>query len=286
MIRKIGSIAIIRLLAMVIVLFVMLVLLQLIPRMLAPQLTHLMPRTWLNPAAALVGAVVMIGAYRLLVRWLEGRKADELAIGPSIGLILPGVALGFGLFCTVFVLLWASGHASWPRWVGTSGMLTAAATSVSAAVGEELVFRGALFRIVEDAAGTLAAVILSATVFGLLHAINRGATPVSTAAIALEAGVLLAAAYAATRTLWFPIGLHFGWNFTEGGVFGASVSGGQSHGLFDTRFSGPELWSGGAFGPEASLVAVGVCLLFAAILLWTAHRRGRWISPRFRMVLA
>lgn len=286
MIRKLGSIAILRVVAMTAVLVVVVLALQVGARLAAPQLTPLLPRTWLNPAVAAITGLALIVAYRLLVRWLEGRSADEIAIGPSIGLAPLGVVAGFGLFCIVFVLLWATGHASWPRWAGASGMLTAAAAAGLSAVGEELVFRGVLYRTLEDSLGSLAAVILSAALFGLLHAINPGATAISTAAIALEAGVLLAAAYAASRSLWFPIGLHFGWNFTEGGVFGAAVSGGQSHGLLDTRFTGPELWSGGAFGPEASIIAVAVCLVFAAILIWSAIRRERWIAPRFRMVLA
>ena len=64
---------------------------------------------------------------------------------------------------------------------------------------------------------------MSFTFFGLIHAANKGATLESTLAIALEAGILLAASYILTRSLWLPIGLHFGWNFTEGGIFGAAA---------------------------------------------------------------
>jgi hypothetical protein len=91
---------------------------------------------------------------------------------------------------------------------------------------------------------------------------NSGATTVSTVAIALEAGVLLGAAYAACGSLWLPIGLHFGWNFTEGGVFGVAVSGRKAGaGIVNMPLSGSALWTGGQFGPEASLVAVAVCLV-------------------------
>jgi hypothetical protein len=116
----------------------------------------------------------------------------------------------------------------------------------------------------------------------LLHAGNHGATTASTLAIALEAGILLAAAYVLTRSLWLPIGLHFGWNFTEGGIFGAAVSGGKSHGLIATSFSGPDWLTGGAFGPEASVPAVVLCVITAMILLVLAIRRGEWKPMRFR----
>jgi hypothetical protein len=112
--------------------------------------------------------------------------------------------------------------------------------------------------------------------FGLLHAANPGATPVSTVAIALEAGALLGVAYSASGSLWLPIGLHSGWNFTEGGVFGTAVSGGQSHGLIESVLSGPTLVTGGTFGPEASVIAVAVCLAATAVAgVWTV-RHGRW----------
>src|SRR5581483_7760086 len=105
----------------------------------------------------------------------------------------------------------------------------------------------------------------------------------SSAAIALEAGILLAAAYLLTRSLWLPIGLHFGWNFTEGGIFGAAVSGNGAKGLINTSLSGPQLLSGGAFGPEASVAAVGVCLVAAVVMLVLAARRGEWRPLRLRI---
>ncbi len=96
--------------------------------------------------------------------------------------------------------------------------------------------RGVLFRIVEESLGSWIALALSAALFGALHAFNPGATLTSSIAIALEAGVLLAAVFMVTRRLWMVIGLHTAWNFTEGGVFGASVSGGDAHGMLASQF--------------------------------------------------
>jgi membrane protease YdiL (CAAX protease family) len=93
-------------------------------------------------------------------------------------------------------------------------------------------------------------------------------------AIALEAGVLLALAYAATDRLWLPIGVHTGWNFTEGSVFGASVSGhAPGDALFQGSLSGPVTLTGGIFGPESSIVGVAVCLVAAAALVPATLRR-------------
>lgn len=227
-------------------------------------------------AAELAYCVVMVLAYRVAVRLLERRTASELELGPTMSLALPGLLVGAALFCAVYGVLWTRGVAAYAGFGGYEGVLAAFAAALASAVGEEIVFRGVVFRLVEEGLGTLAAIVLSAALFGLLHGFNRGATPFSIAAIALEAGVLLGVAYAATRSLWFPIGLHLGWNFTEGGIFSAAVSGGQSHGLLNVKLTGPALMTGGVFGPEASVVAVGVCLFAALVLSVVVVVRRQW----------
>ncbi|HEX4861358.1 MAG TPA: CPBP family intramembrane glutamic endopeptidase, partial [Rhizomicrobium sp.] len=114
----------------------------------------------------------------------------------------------------------------------------------------------------------------------LTHLGNHGATLTSAAAIALEAGILLGVCYMAVRNLWLPIGLHFGWNFAESGIFGSIVSGNAFKGVFATTMTGPELLTGGAFGPEASVVAVAVCGTAALVILSVALRRGEWKALR------
>ena len=234
---------------------------------------------WVLIGAALMLAAALVGLYVLIVRWTEHRPARELA--PGVGYLLIGIAVGLALFSTVFGLLYLIGTA---RWLGVSPRFDVSpvlAFSILAAVGEELVFRGALFRLVAERFGTAAALVVSAAVFGLLHGLNPGATIVSTAAIAIEAGLLLGAAYALTRNLWFPIGLHLGWNFTEGGIFGTAVSGGSAgSGIFSVSLDGPRLLTGGAFGPEASLIAIAAGLTAAIVLVVLAVRAGRWIPLR------
>ncbi len=231
---------------------------------------------WMTIGATLVLAAALVGLYAGLVRWMEHRAARELA--PRVIQAAAGIVLGVALFSIVFGLLHVIGVV---RWQGLSGHfdVTMLAVSILAGVGEELAFRGALFRIVEEGFGTTGALVTSAVVFGLLHALNPGATVVSTTAIAIEAGILLGAAYALTRNLWFPIGLHSGWNFTEGGIFGVSVSGGPTgKGIFSVSLAGHRLLTGGSFGPEASVVAIAVCLAAGIVLLVLTVRRGHWMS--------
>jgi hypothetical protein len=106
---------------------------------------------------------------------------------------------------------------------------------------------------------------------------------VSTAAIALEAGVLLAAAYMYSRSLWFVMGLHFAWNFTEGGIFATSVSGGPTEGVIRVSFASGKDWlTGGQFGPEASLPAVLICLAAGIAFIMMAKRANRVVPPSWR----
>lgn len=236
-------------------------------------------------AGAAVAALATIALYLLLIRLLEGRGARELALGAGIPLAVVGILLGAALFVGIYLVFGALGYATWDGTYTLTALAMPFAFSVAAGVGEELIFRGGVFRIFEDSFGTLIALLLSAALFGAIHAGNPNATLTSSVAIAVEAGLLLALAYAAARSLWLPIGLHFAWNFTEGGVFGAAVSGNAVHGALNVPVTGPDLITGGSFGPEASLVAVAVCLALSLIFAIITIRSGRWKPLSFRLLL-
>ena len=93
---------------------------------------------------------------------------------------------------------------------------------------EELLFRGILFRWLEEFGGSWLALLLTSALFGAAHLGNPNATAFSAFCIAVEAGVLLGAAYMLTRSLWLPMGLHAAWNFTQGEIFDVPVSGSTS----------------------------------------------------------
>jgi membrane protease YdiL (CAAX protease family) len=220
--------------------------------------------------------VAMLWLYSLEVRYFERRPISELAPRDAASRVGAGALVGFVLFSSVLACLYLGGYVQQMQFNGFTGLATLASASLAAAVGEELLFRGAIFRITEEWLGTTAALIISAVLFGAAHGLNAGATPIGVLAISLEAGVLLGVAYSASRSLWLPIGMHFGWNFTEGGLFGTTVSGGQSHGVVSVTLDGPVQLTGGSFGPEASIVAIAVCLIAATILGVYSVRRGHW----------
>ena len=149
---------------------------------------------------------------------------------------------------------------------------------------EEQIFRGYLVRngaegLRTGRLGARGAVLLSwvvfALIFGLAHGLNPNSTLVSTVDLFL-AGLFLGLAYMLTGELALGIGLHITWNFFEGNVFGFPVSGtfgGAT--VVAIHQSGPELWTGGAFGPEAGLIGILAIIVGSAlILLWLRLRRG------------
>lgn len=231
---------------------------------------------------SLGAAALALVAYGWVVRRTERREPVEIARRGAVAATGVGLLVGIGMFTAVIACTALLGGYRAEGWGSVNDALGLLGLAVTAGVAEELVFRGILFRVVEERAGTWLAMAATAVLFGATHLLNPDATLWGAVAVAVEGGCVLAAAFAATRTLWLPIGLHVGWNFAVTGIFGTAVSGaGSATGLLDGVTSGPVLLSGGAFGPEASLAALLVGMAMTAVFLRLAHRRGRLV-PRTR----
>lgn len=233
----------------------------------------------LRRVGALLLTAVVLGAYWAYVRVMEKRAVTELSSRRATRELGLGLALGALLFSLTVGILGVmgvyqiTGNNGWPI------MFASVPGFILTGVLEETVIRGIVFRILEKSLGSWLALGISAAIFGILHLFNPGATLLNAAAISMEAGVLLAAAFMLTRRLWLCIGAHIAWNFTQGGVFSVAVSGGQSKGLFQSRMVGPDWLTGGAFGAEASVVALGICVAAGVILLFLAIKTGKIVQP-------
>lgn len=218
-------------------------------------------------------------AYWGYVRLIERRLVGELSITGAPKEFGNGLFLGAGLFTVTIGILWGIGFYHVTGTQGWFVLVESLSMAVLSGFVEELITRGIIFRIIEGSLGTWIALALSALLFGSMHLGNPHATLASAAAIALEAGLLLGACYILTRRLWFAIGLHLAWNFTQGGIFGVAVSGTTPHGILQSTLTGPDLLSGGAFGAEASVVAVAVCMTGFLFVIVKARNKGQIIQP-------
>lgn len=218
-------------------------------------------------------------AYVLLVKLIEQRPLRELSVNGLAIFGTAGLVAGALLFSLIVAVLWLLGvyHVTGTN-AAVDWLPQILVAGIGAGIGEEIIMRGVLFRIVEEGRGTWFALAVSALFFGGAHIFNPGATLWSSIAIAIEAGVMLGLLYHVTRSLWACMGLHAAWNIMQGTVYGIPVSGGIIQGWLISTRTGPAWLSGGEFGAEASVIALLVCLLLSLTLLVVARRRGSIIG--------
>lgn len=228
---------------------------------------------WTNFIANIIGYAFVVGI-------LERRRPLEITRKP-VAFLLAGLALGALLIAGTVAAIHALGGIHWgPANADVPWGTMLLTLGVNAAIGEELMFRGILFRYVEQGLGTIPALLVSGGFFGAVHLANPNASIWGAIAIALQAGLMLGALYALTRSLWLVIGVHFAWNIVQGLVLGFNVSGTADHrGWLSPMPQGSELVSGGAFGPEGSVVAVALCGVVTVCCLVLLARRGGIVRP-------
>lgn len=224
-----------------------------------------------NLASTVLTVLPFLLAYWLLAKAIERRPLSELDWRKSPQLLW-GLLAALLLFALVTAELWAANAYSISGWGDAPLWTLFLLTAVVPGITEEIISRGILFRLTEEGLGTWIALLVSALFFGFAHISNPGATAWSSLAISIEAGLLFGLLFHVTRSLWWCIGLHAGWNFIQGAVFGIPVSGIQVDGLLESRLQGPDWLDGGTFGAEASVLTVLTC---GAASLWLLQRMLR-----------
>ncbi|MBB4612477.1 CPBP family intramembrane glutamic endopeptidase [Novosphingobium taihuense] len=220
-------------------------------------------------------AVLAILIYLGARRWIERRANDELPMPLLLRELPLGLLIGAGLFTLMTGIVALMGGLAVERVNGMGALWAMLAMAVTSGTIEEILFRGILLRHIEAMLGTWAALAITSALFGLAHLANPGASLFAAFAIAMEAGILLSAAYLWKRRLWIPIGIHAAWNFTQGWIFSVPVSGSKApEGLLVTTRNGPDWLTGGAFGLEASVIAMLVATAAGLVLLVRVVRQG------------
>jgi len=239
------------------------------------------------PAFLLLGALVTSLAITISVflarRYLDRRSFTSLGLrvnSQALVDLLFGIGLTGLMMGLIFIVLWAVNWLqieSFAWQVENWGNVAASILAVVALFTfvswqEELLTRGYWLQNLSAGLSQSLGVLLSSAVFALAHWFNPNLNWQGLLGLFL-AGLFLAYGYLRTRQLWLPIGLHLGWNFFEGTLFGFPVSGQYEYQLIRQTVTGPDLITGGSFGPEAGLVLLPVLILGAAgIYYYTKNR--------------
>lgn len=229
---------------------------------------------------SLLTVIAAFVVYKLAIRRLGGKKHDDLPLDRTAlshttlgflgGAVLISTTVGLAALAGVYRIDGPGGFSDWASTLFVAGLY--------AGFFEELLLRGVIFRWLEELTGSWIALALSALLFGFLHAGNDNATIFSSLAIAIEAGILLGAAYMLTRSLWLAIGLHAGWNVVQG-MWDVPISGGDVDGVVTATLEGPVLLAGGGFGLEATVFALLVATSAGVWLAVKSVKAGRIVRP-------
>lgn len=240
-------------------------------------------RNYRNLIKGIFVSILALTGYILFFKYYEKRKVTELATNGLAKNLSIGILIGVVLQSLTILVIYVTGGFSIIAVNPVSFIIIPLTVAFTAAILEEILIRGILFRVLEEKLGSYIALAISAIIFGALHLTNPGATLVSALCVAIEAGVLLGAAFMYSRNLWFPIAIHFAWNFMQSGIFGAITSGTEkAESLLVTKIEGSVWITGGEFGPEGSFQAIIFCSIASVILLFLCHKENKIVKPYWK----
>jgi membrane protease YdiL (CAAX protease family) len=228
---------------------------------------------------------VGLGAGFFCARWLENLPWRSLGLTLHhrwLRDLIVGTAIGIAAMAFAVAIATAAGGLRF-SFIGTAmllaagrSLLTAGVLLFVAALAEEATFRGYPLQTFTRAGLIAFGVIVTSVMFGLVHSWNPNVVPGLTFLNTVIAGVWLAAAYLKTRSLWFPLGVHWGWNWALGSIFGLPISGTRffSNPILRGDDLGPAWLTGGLYGIEGG-VACTITLIVFTLLIW----RTRLVAP-------
>jgi len=236
-----------------------------------------------NLITGLVVAVLAIVSYTYLFKFYEKREITEFSKNGVLKSLTIGIILGVVLQSLTILVIYLKGSYSIISINPILFLVPPLTMAFTSSIFEETLMRGIIFRITEEKLGSYFALIITAVLFGAMHLANPNSSLIAAIGLAIQAGLLLASAYIYSRNLWFPIAIHFAWNFTQSAIFGANVSGNTiSKTLITSKIEGAEWFTGGKFGPEGSIQATVFCLIATIILLTLSYKEGKIIKPYWK----
>ena len=228
---------------------------------------------------------VIIISYTLIYRYLEKRKITELSthnlgkyllVGLLLGLLVPSLSILVTYLRGEYIILSVSNLTN----IFLRDLTTSIGFGIATVVFEEVLFRGVLFRLIEEKLGSYIALIISSVIFGFLHLMNGNGSLFAGFAISITS-IILTAAYMYARNLWFPIAIHFAWNFAQGDIFGIPVSGiPATTSIIVSQLEGSKWFTGGVWGIEATIQIAVFSLVAGIILLVLSRKKGNIIKQQ------
>ncbi|WP_276379080.1 CPBP family intramembrane glutamic endopeptidase [Flavobacterium sp. H4147] len=255
-----------------------------IGQQIAAKLLALTPldRDYRNLLKGLFVSFSCILSYILFFKKYDKRTITEFATKGLAKNLLIGISIGFILQSCTILVMYFNGNYSVVNINPVSFILIPFTIMFTVAIIEEILVRGIIFRIVEEKLGSYISLTISSVLFGILHLANPHGTLISGICITM-AGFMLGAAFIYSRNLWFPIALHFAWNFTQSGIYGAITSGNEkTNSLLEAKIKGPEFITGGEFGPEGSIQAIVFCALGTILLLALSRKQNKIVKPYWK----
>ena len=221
----------------------------------------------------LMGTIVVVGIFRRFIDE-ESFKSMGFYRRGILNETLFGLGLGALIMATGFTTLVSIREINWLGLkVEADNIFLGFGLFVLVALAEELLLRGYVLNNLMKSMNRLIALAVSAVMFSLIHVFNENFSWIGFWNLIL-AGILFGLPYIYTKSLWFPIALHFSWNFFQGIIFGFNVSGHITYSLFTQSRTADTIWNGGKFGFEGSVLSLVFQIVAIGGLWWYYSKRS------------
>ena len=229
---------------------------------------------------AVSDAAIALLLYVLLYKSFEKRQIKELSFSTFGRNAITGLFTGLAFQSFFVLVIYLAGDYHVINVNPVSFLVPAFNAAIAAGFVAEILIIGIFFRLTEEKLGTIITLLILTLLFALLHLNVTGATALSVVSTAVEAGFFISAAYIFSRSLWFVIFFHFGWDFAEPGIFGGINPGiSIDKSLLTSKFTGSVYLTGGQSGPQNSIQALILCSLAGLLFLWLAKRKNNFLKP-------
>ena len=219
---------------------------------------------------SLIGHILIVYFFR---KYVDKQTIVSLGFGKGFIIkdLLLGILFGFCIMLLGFVYLIMNNQIIFKGFLlKPIDFLFSVGVFICVAVLEELFLRGYVLNNLLTSFNKYTALIISSVIFSLMHAPNPNISLIGLIGL-FVAGIFFGLSYIYTKSLWFPIGLHFSWNFFQGTIIGFNVSGKSTYSLIITKMNTRNIWNGGDFGFEASLLSI-LFQLFAILIVFVIFK--------------